>query len=202
MTLSERLTDGSVAVDLMKRLESESRLDSVITRVAPVVDRLVATARARQVLQGRPLGHAIHPLLTDLPLGLWTATNVLDLMPLPGSRASAQRLLALGLISAPAVFVTGWAEWREVETREQRVGLVHAALNATGLVFYGLSLRSRRRDRHGWGVVLALGGSAAVSAAGYLGGHLTAVRKVSSYNPEFDLEVPSTGAPAKGRKVE
>jgi hypothetical protein len=187
MTLTERLMNGSLVVDLMKRLESESGLDSLIARVAPVVDRVIATPGAREALQGQWLGHAIHPLLTDLPLGLWTATNVLDLLPVPGSRRSAQRLLALGLASAPAVVVTGWAEWHDIETREQRVGLVHAALNASGLVLYGLSLMSRRRDRHGLGVALALGGSAAAAAAGYLGGHLTAVRKVSSRNPGFDL---------------
>lgn len=186
-TLTERLMDGSVVVDLMKRLENEDRLDSLIARVAPVVDRVIATPGARHGLQGRWLGHAVHPLLTDLPLGLWTGTNVLDLLPVPGSRRSAERLLALGLVSAPAVVVTGWAEWRDVEIREQRVGLVHAVLNVSGLVLYGLSLTSRRRDRHGLGVVLALGGSAMVAAAGYLGGHLTAVRKVSYSNPAFDV---------------
>ena len=187
MTLSKRLTDGSLIVDLMKRLEGDNRLDPLIARVTPVVDRVFASPEAREVLQGRWLGHAIHPLLTDLPLGLWTATNVLDLMPVPGSRESAQRLLALGLVSAPVVVVTGWAEWRDTETREQRVGLVHAALNASGLVLYGLSLMSRRCDRHRAGVALALGGSVAVAAAGYLGGHLTAVRKVSSRHPGFDV---------------
>ena len=185
MTLTERLMDGSVAVDLMKRLESKSGLDSSIARVGPLVDRVIATPGARGALQGRWLGHAVHPLLTDLPLGLWTATNVLDLLPVPGSRRAAERLLALGIAAVPAVVVTGWAEWRDVETREQRVGLAHAVLNSSGVVLYGFSLMARRRDRHGLGVVLALGGSALVSAAGYLGGHLTAVRKVSSRHPAF-----------------
>ena len=191
MTLTERLMDGSLVVDLMKRLENDSRLDPLISKVAPVVDRLIATPGVQGALQGRWLGHAVHPALTDFPLGLWTATNVLDLMPVPGSRQSAQRLLALGLASTPVVVVTGWAEWRDAQTREQRVGLAHAALNASGLVLYGLSLMSRRRDRHGWGVALALGGSALVAGAGYLGGHLTAVRKVSSRHPAYDL--PSVG---------
>jgi uncharacterized membrane protein len=186
MTLRQRLLDGSLAVKLMRRVEGEERLDPVITRVAPVVDRVIATPGARDALQGRWLGHAIHPLLTDLPLALWTGTNVLDLWPVAGSRKSAERLLALGILSAPVVFVTGWAEWRDAETRDQRVGLVHAVLNASGMVLYGLSLRSRRRDRHGLGVALALGGSTMVAAAGYLGGHLTAVRKVSSSHPAFD----------------
>lgn len=187
MTLTERLMDGSAVVDLMKRLESQGRLDPLIARVAPAVDRVIGTPGARDVLQGRRLGHAIHPALTDFPLGLWTAVNVLDLFPVPGSRRSAQRLLALGLASAPVVALTGWAEWRDTETREQRVGLVHAGLNASGIVLYALSLNARRRNRHRWGVALALGGSAAAAAAGYLGGHLTAVRKVSSHHPAYDV---------------
>ena len=187
MTLTKRLMDGSAVVDLMKRLEGESGLDPLIARVTPAVNRVTAIPEVRDVLQGRWLGHAIHPLLTDFPLGLWTAVNVLDLFPVPGSRRSAQRLLALGLVSAPAVALTGWAEWRDTGTREQRVGLVHAGLNASGIGLYALSLMSRHRDRHRWGVALALGGSAAVAAAGYLGGHLTAVRKVSSHHPAFDV---------------
>lgn len=184
--LTERLRDGSVAVDLMRRLESADALDLLIAKVRPLVDRVIATPRSRQVLQGQWLGHAVHPALTDLPLGLWTATNVLDLLPVPGSRRSAERLLAFGLVATPAVIVTGWAEWREIETREQRVGIVHAALNASGVVLYGLSYLSRRLDCHRLGVALALGGSGVVAASGYLGGHLTAVRKVSSRNHAFD----------------
>jgi len=186
MTITKRLLDGSVFVDLMKRLEGDRALDPLIARVAPAVDRIIAPPGARQVLQGQWLGHALHPLLTDLPLGLWTATNILDLVPVTNSRPSAQRLLALGLLAAPAA-----AEWREAETRDQRVGLVHAGLNASGVGLYVLSLMSRRRDRHALGVVLGLGGSVAVAAAGYLGGHLTAVRKVSSRNHAF--EVPAFG---------
>jgi uncharacterized membrane protein len=124
--------------------------------------------------------------VTDVPLGLFMATNVLDLLPAPGSRPAAQRLLALGLAAAPAAALTGWAEWRDTQPREQRVGLVHAGLNVSGLVLYGLSLRSRRRDRHALGVALALGGSAMSTAAGYLGGHLAAARKVSSRHPAFN----------------
>jgi uncharacterized membrane protein len=186
MTPSERLMDGSLAVDLVTRLENQSGLDPLVANLHDKVDRLIASPAVRAALQGRWLGHALHPALTDVPLGLFMATNVLDLLPVQGSRQSADRLLALGLAAAPAAAVTGWAEWRGAGTREQRVGLVHAALNVSGLVLYGLSLRSRRRDRHAKAVALALGGSAVATAAGYLGGHLSAVRKVSSSNPAFD----------------
>jgi uncharacterized membrane protein len=195
MTPNERLMDGSTAVDLMTRLENENALDPLVSKVGELVDRVIAPPAVRSALQGRWLGHALHPALTDLPLGLFTATNVLDLLPVAGSRQSAQRLLALGLAAAPAAAVTGWAEWGDAPTRERRVGLVHAALNVAGLVLYGLSLRSRRRDRHGLGVALALGGSGVAAAAGYLGGHLSAVRKVGSSHPAFD----GSSAPGQAR---
>ena len=69
MTLTQRLLDGSLVVDLMKRLEGQRALDSLSAKVAPVVDQVIAPAGARPVLQGQWLGHAVHPLLTDLPLG-------------------------------------------------------------------------------------------------------------------------------------
>jgi uncharacterized membrane protein len=188
--------DGTIAVDLVTRLENQKALDPIVSKVGEMVDRVLASKDVRSALQGRWVGHAIHPPLTDLPLGFFTATTVLDLMPVPGSRRSAQRLLALGLASAPAAALTGWAEWSDAQVRERRVGLVHAALNVSGLVLYGLSLRSRRRDRHGAGVALALGGSAASVAAGYLGGHLAAVRKVSSRNPAFDDPMARSDDPA------
>jgi hypothetical protein len=53
LTVTERLADGSVAVALTKRLKSASGLDPLIARVTPVVDRVIATPRACQVLQGR-----------------------------------------------------------------------------------------------------------------------------------------------------
>jgi hypothetical protein len=50
MTITERLQDGSVVMDLMKRLEGASGLDSLIARIAPMVDRVSATPGTRQVL--------------------------------------------------------------------------------------------------------------------------------------------------------
>lgn len=192
MSVIKRVFDGSAVVEMVKALERASALDPLIDKTGTVVDRAIGSPGARQVLQGNWLGHAIHPILTDLPLGLWTAMNVLDLIPVPGSRRSAERLLALGLLAVPATVVTGWAEWREAETRDQRVGLVHAGLNASGVALYVLSLISRRRDQHGVGVALGLGGSVAVAAAGYLGGHLITVRKVGSLNPGFDVSSVGT----------
>jgi len=134
-----------------------------------------------------PTGHALHPVLTDLPIGFWTSATVLDLVGGKQSRPAATRLLALGLLAAVPTAVTGLAEFEATGQREKRVGVLHAASNSVALACYVSSLSARRNDRHTRGVLLALAGSGATGVSGYLGGHLTAVRKVSSRHPGFGL---------------
>lgn len=165
-------------------LEQDARLDPAVDTMRNVTAPLDASG-AGAALRGEWLGHALHPSLTDLPLGMWTATTALDLFGGADSRPAARRLLGLGLLAAGPTAVSGWAEWRRADRPAQRVGLAHAALNATAIALYAGSWTARRRDRHRVGAVLALAGAGAAGAAGYLGGHLTAVRKVSSRHPAF-----------------
>lgn len=166
-------------------LEQNAGLDPAVDTMRRVTAPLEASP-AGAVLRGEWLGHAVHPPLSDLPLGMWTAATVLDLVGGPGSRGAAQRLVGLGLLAAGPTALSGWAEWRRADRPTQRVGVAHAALNATAVALYAGSWAARRRDRHRFGAVLALAGAGAAGAAGYLGGHLVAVRKVSSRHPAFD----------------
>ncbi len=139
-------------------------------------------------LRGTWLGHALHPALTDLPLGLWTATTVLDLVGGPGARPAAQRLVGLGLLAVPPTAASGWSEWHRSDRPAQRVGVAHVALNVAAIGLYAGSWLARRGDRHRVGAALALVGAGAAGAGGYLGGHLASVRKVSSEHPAFTAE--------------
>lgn len=147
------------------------------------------------MLRGEWLGHALHPSLSDLPLGMWTATTALDLVGGPASRDAARRLVGLGLLAAAPTAVSGWAEWRRADRPAERVGVTHAALNATAALLYAGSWTARRRDRHRVGAVLALAGAGVAGAAGYLGGHLTSARKVSSRHPAFAAAGGGASAP-------
>ena len=69
--------------------------------------------------------------------------------------------------------------------REQRVGIVHASANAAALALYAASWRARRQRQRARGVALALTGAVVATAGGYLGGHLTTVRKVGTRDPAF-----------------
>ncbi|MDP9445088.1 MAG: (2Fe-2S)-binding protein [Actinomycetota bacterium] len=178
-------------VRITKRVESEPRLDRAARLLSPAASALLASDRRRDLLHGTWMGHALHPLLTDVAIGSWTSASVLDLIGGPSARGGAQRLLELGLFAAVPTAVTGLAEWGETGDGERRVGVVHATANTVGLALYTSSWVARRRGRHGLGVVLALAGASAATVGGYLGGHLTSARKVSTRHPVFEAETLS-----------
>jgi uncharacterized membrane protein len=173
------------AVTLARALESATALDPVVRVVRPLADALVADPVRRDALRGTWLGHALHPLLTDVPIGFWTSALTLDLVGGPAARPSATRLVGLGILAAVPTAVTGWAEWAGTGPREQRVGVVHAASNVTALALFAGSWLARRRGDHSRGKALGVAASAALGAGGYLGGHLVSARKVSSRHPAF-----------------
>lgn len=183
---SDRSSGAPAAVTWTERLEGATALDPVIRAVKPLADALVADPNRRDLLRGTWLGHALHPPMTDVPIGFWTSAVVLDLLGGAQARTAAQRLVGLGVLSAIPTAVTGWAEWTATGTREQRVGVVHAASNVAALTLFTASWRARRADRHATGAALGLLASSALTLGGYLGGHLVSARKVSSRHPVFE----------------
>jgi hypothetical protein len=167
------------------RLEQATSLDRAVDAVEPTIRSAFGTGARAAVLRGEWLGHAVHPLLTDLVLGSWTSATVLDLFGGRESAPAAQRLIGTGLLAVAPTAWTGWAEWSAAGTREKRVGLVHAVANAVAIGFYATSWLARRRGRHGPGVTLALAGAAASGLGGYLGSHLSIARKLGSHDPAY-----------------
>jgi uncharacterized membrane protein len=176
---------SSPLVDATRRLEAASALDPLVGAVRPLADALVADPGRRALLRGAWLGHALHPLLTDAPIGMWVSALSLDLVGGTQSRPAAQRLVGLGVLAAVPTALTGWAEWSGIGEREQRVGVVHAVSNVVALGLFASSWRARRRGRHLRGRAVGLLGASALGVGGYLGGHLVSARKVSSHDPAF-----------------
>lgn len=177
------------------RLEEASALDRPVRALEPSVRELFGTGTRGSVLRGEWLGHALHPVLTDVVLGTWTSATLLDLFGGPGSSASAQRLVGTGLVAFGPTAWAGWAEWSAAGTRDKRVGLVHAVTNGVAVGVYTASWLARRRGRHGTGAGLALAGAAVSGVGAYLGGHLAGARKVGTRHPAYmDGSVPD-GAP-------
>jgi len=172
------------------QLDRMASLDAVVEPVERAVQALIPHGPAKDALHGVWLGHPLHPLLTDLPIGFWTSAFVLDLVGGRSSQRAADALVGLGVLSALPTAASGAADWSELNDSDQRAGLVHAVANVTATTLYALSYVARRRGRRGSGVLLGFAGAAAATVGGYLGGHLTFRRSVG---PNRAADAPAPG---------
>jgi nitrite reductase/ring-hydroxylating ferredoxin subunit/uncharacterized membrane protein len=159
-------------------IEEQAWLDQVGDYVMELAKPLLEMPQAERVmdfLHGRWLGHALHPVLTDLPIGMWAGSLVLDLV---GAHKSAGVLSAVGSANAVGAAVTGFADWSDTVGRDRRVGVLHGLLNVGGLALQTLSLGARLRRRKGSALMLSAAGLTVSSAAAYLGGELVFGRGV------------------------
>jgi nitrite reductase/ring-hydroxylating ferredoxin subunit len=159
-------------------LERARVLDGVVGPVRRGV-RALPLGRGRDALHGRWLGHPLHPVTVQLPIGAWMSAAVLDWCP-GGGRAAAT-LIGVGLAAAGPAALAGAVDWAELGPEQARVGLGHAALNVLGVACYTASLAARLTGRPLRGRALALAGLTAVAAGGALGGHL-AYRQAAGAN--------------------
>jgi nitrite reductase/ring-hydroxylating ferredoxin subunit/uncharacterized membrane protein len=157
---------------VIERIGSTKAIDGVAEPLSTAVSRVSQRGPLPSILSGTWLGHTLHPVLTDLPIGSWTSAFVLDLCGGRSSRRASQLLVGLGVACAVPTAMTGLADWADTTGRARRIGAVHAAVNSAGLAFYAASWLLRRRGRHGAGVLTALVGATAATAAAHLGGHL------------------------------
>ncbi|MGY0068969.1 Rieske 2Fe-2S domain-containing protein [Streptomyces sp. QTS137] len=163
---------------LLDALERDPRADAVIDELTRRV-RALPLGRARDGLHGRWLGHPVHPLMVQVPIGTWTSAAVLDLWP--GRSREAGLLVGVGLAAAGPAALTGAVDWSELRRQQTRVGLVHAVANAAAVGLYGASLLCRLTGRAGAGRAYGFLGLTAVGVGGMLGGHM-AYRQASGAN--------------------
>ncbi len=161
---------------LAARLDSAEALDGLGRTAGRTVRGLIPEGAAKHVLSGAWLGHPLHPIMTDIPIGAWTSSVVLDWTGGKASQFASDRLILTGVLAAGATAATGWSDWADTEQADaavRRSGLVHAAANGSATALMIGSYLARRRGARGRGKLLSLAGSAALGAGGWLGGHLT-----------------------------
>jgi nitrite reductase/ring-hydroxylating ferredoxin subunit/uncharacterized membrane protein len=160
-------------------VEQQDWLEPVETGLQNAVSRVYASAgdpgrRAKNFLHGVWLGHPLHPVLTDIPIGAWTAALVLDTLEASGHRryaGGADTAIKVGLVGAGAAAVAGLTDWSATDGPARRVGLTHGLLNVTAAALYLASALVRRDDRPK-GRALALAGFAIAGVSAWLGGNL------------------------------
>jgi nitrite reductase/ring-hydroxylating ferredoxin subunit/uncharacterized membrane protein len=174
---------------LVRAVESAEMLDPVAKPLGKAVRNALSGGPLKDALSGTWLGHAVHPMLTDVVIGSFTAASMLDLLAPGDDGRASERLIALGLaayLPTAAAGANDWADSEPVDDTVRRAGLVHAAANAVGATLYAASWRARRRGARGRGAVLGFAGMAVMSAGGYLGGHLSLSKGVGPDQTVFD----------------
>ncbi|TDC53007.1 iron-sulfur protein [Actinomadura sp. KC345] len=176
------------------RLEKAEALDKVAKPSSSMVKRVVRPKVVRNLLSGTNLGHPLHPMLTDVPIGAWTMAGLLDAVGGREAEPAADLLVTAGIAAAVPTALTGANDWSDTLGGERRVGLVHAAANSAALMLYAASLAARRRGDRGKGKALGFAGLGVMAASAYLGGHLSFSRGVN-VNRTAWLEGPEEWTP-------
>ncbi len=133
--------------------------------------------KLKDVLNGTWLGHPLHPVFTDIPIGAWSSTTLLDLAWLnnedDGIARGADLTLLLGLAGATGAMVTGVTDWSDLDGTDRRVGLMHGLLNGAIALLYLTSLLLRLTGQRRTAITLSTTGYLTTLFSAYLGGELS-----------------------------
>jgi nitrite reductase/ring-hydroxylating ferredoxin subunit/uncharacterized membrane protein len=169
-----------MAETLMQRVvEALPFLDDIADDVQPKVQEAVAAGgtTARDVLDGVWLEAPLHPVLTDVPVGAWTAALVFDGLDIATGkepfRHAADASLVFGTLGALGAAVTGLSDWRYLSGGSRRMGVAHGLLNTIGLVLSIVSIILRASGRRNAGRLTFLTGYSISGMAAHLGGELS-----------------------------
>jgi nitrite reductase/ring-hydroxylating ferredoxin subunit/uncharacterized membrane protein len=163
--------------------EEQEKLDGIAEKLTGFVrtnsQKLPGGQKTVDFLNGTFIGHPLHPILTDLPIGAFTFAMMFDLATIGRKEPSraATTLLAVGLASVPITALAGVLDWQHTNGKTKRVGLGHALMNSTGSLFLGASLATRLSGSGPTRTLNFLGNGILMLSA-YLGGHLVFDSKV------------------------
>jgi nitrite reductase/ring-hydroxylating ferredoxin subunit/uncharacterized membrane protein len=128
----------------------------------------------RDLLNGRWLGHPLHSVLTDAPIGILFLVIVLDVV---GQRTAADIALVVGILSMLAAAVTGATDYSDTDGTARERATVHSAVMVVSFLVYGASLAIRlaggddRTAATGTSIV----GFLVLAAGAYVGGNVVYV---------------------------
>ncbi|MFN2462783.1 MAG: Rieske 2Fe-2S domain-containing protein [Candidatus Dormibacteria bacterium] len=179
---------GKQLTDAVSGLEQSQVLDGPADAISRAVSKVTGADAVKNLLSGAWLGHALHPVLTDLPIGFWSSAVALDFFAGEDAEDGAELLMGLGNLGAVAAAASGLADWSDSYGPEKRVGMLHGVANTAGLVLMTGSWLARRSGEKGLGRALGLVGLGVASASAYLGGHLVFSRGMGVQHAGFDLD--------------
>src|ERR1700712_4067765 len=109
---------------IFDRLADVSAFDPAIDSVRRVVRKALGPEAVKNALHGTWLGHPVHPVLAQVPVGTWVSAGLLDAVP--PLRPAATFLIGTGVVAAVPTAMAGAADWSEQEVGVRRPGAGHA----------------------------------------------------------------------------
>jgi nitrite reductase/ring-hydroxylating ferredoxin subunit/uncharacterized membrane protein len=165
-------------------IDRQKWLDGISNAVQPALRKAFSETgppgkMVKDLLNGVWLGHPLHPVITDVPIGAWTVTQVLDVMSFVAGEddnldRAADMALSLGVLAAVGAAVTGIVDWSDTNGSPRRMGMVHAMLNTVSLTLNvgSMGMRAGGRRNRGTARLLSLTAYGVSSAAAFIGGEL------------------------------
>jgi nitrite reductase/ring-hydroxylating ferredoxin subunit/uncharacterized membrane protein len=128
----------------------------------------------KDLLNGTWLGHPLHAVLTDVPIGAFTLALVLDFF---GQQTGADIAILVGVLSMVAAAVVGFADYSDTDGVARTRATLHATVMVVALVVYLASLGIRAGEPLDRTVPVALSwiGFLILSAGAYVGGDVVFV---------------------------
>lgn len=128
------------------------------------------------LLHGTWLGHPLHPLLVEVPIGAWSLSALFDLMAVgTGSRQAAwtaDALITAGVVTAVPAAMAGAMDYSAAKQEATSSIALHAIMNSAALGLFLASLAARRGGQRGLGVGLSLTAVALAAGSAWVGGDL------------------------------
>lgn len=128
-----------------------------------------------------PYGHPFHPFVVMIPIGMWTAGVLFDILAFATDdpqafTIGARWLYGIGLLGALVAAVLGFLDYSRLTagTRARRFATIHMVLNLAAVVIFTIVwiLHLGGDDPTAGGLVLGIVGLLGVGVSGFLGGEL------------------------------
>jgi nitrite reductase/ring-hydroxylating ferredoxin subunit/uncharacterized membrane protein len=128
-------------------------------------------------LNGSWLGHAVHPVLTDVVVGGATIAVVLDILRVffgVGDLESATTwTVGLVALAGLGAIVTGLTDFKDTaEGNERNIAGFHGLINIVAVLIFAVSFFQRLGGSHDAGFWTFLLGYLVISVGAYIGGHV------------------------------
>src|SRR3954447_2270021 len=155
----------------LDRIADVPTFDKAIEPARQAVLAVLKPPAVKDFLHGTWLGHPLHPVLVQVPVGSWISAGLLDVVP--PLRPAATAMIGTGVVAAVPAALAGAADWSEQDPGVRRLGALHALLNTAALGLYVGSLVARGKGRGGLGRMLSYSGLGLASTSAAIGGHMS-----------------------------